>query len=212
MVFRNPATGAPGALPCGEEPPRGWRVDVAVPATVCNTAGEAPPASAETPVQSGSGANGSARAAFRMQVYLRLNPVLFLLLDPFLQFRERISIYGHGPAGVHAFSEPDIAMASSPETAGAGDPDTPLRIPGLGLGQSVVSGTLVPRVCVDRVLCRLHICPLIRSVLVLTPTRAGHFARSILSGCQVRPLGLITDTRQPITDAGRPARRSRRVP
>src|SRR5580692_891570 len=64
--------------------------------------------------------------------------VPFLLLDACLQFRERVSINGHGPAGVYVLSELDIAPASSPVPAGAGDPDAPTRMPGSCLGQSVV--------------------------------------------------------------------------
>jgi hypothetical protein len=64
--------------------------------------------------------------------------VLFLLLDPCLQFRKRVSIYSHGPSGMYALDEPDIASATSPVPAGAGDPDTPMRMPGLCVGQRIV--------------------------------------------------------------------------
>src|SRR5580692_6677658 len=43
--------------------------------------------------------------------------VLLLLLDPCLQFRERVSIYSHGPSGMYALDEPDIASATSPVPA-----------------------------------------------------------------------------------------------
>jgi hypothetical protein len=64
--------------------------------------------------------------------------VLLLLLDPCLQFRERVSIYSHGPSGMYALDEPDIALAASPVPVGAGDPDTPMRMPGLCVGQRIV--------------------------------------------------------------------------
>ena len=64
--------------------------------------------------------------------------VLFLPFDPCLQFREGVSIYSHGPSGMYALIEPDIASATGPVPAGAGGPDTPMRMPGLCVGDRIV--------------------------------------------------------------------------
>ncbi len=63
---------------------------------------------------------------------------LLLFLYLYLQFREGISIYGHGPARTQMLDEPDIAPASSPISAGTGDPDTPARMSCLRFGQGMV--------------------------------------------------------------------------
>src|SRR5579859_2967608 len=81
---------------------------------------------------------GDRRVAGHLMSSCRALFVLFLLLNACLQFRERVSIDGHGPAGVYVLSELDIAPATSPIPVGAGDPDAPTRMPGSYLGQSVV--------------------------------------------------------------------------
>ena len=49
-------------------------------------------------------------------------------------------------------------------------------------------------------------------VMVRMPSRDIGTCTVDSADCQGQSLGLITDAREPITDAGRPARRGRRVP